>query len=67
MVIIPIIMYVTITDYKVLHIHCVIESLALSWEKEETKVRLIHILTNCKDKSQGQVLVQKSCSFQYTT
>lgn len=64
----PTIMRATIIDYKVLHILCVIESLAPIPEKEGAKVILIHILGNESDRSQGQVfLVQKPWSFQYTT
>ena len=45
MVTIPTIVYVTTSDYEIHPIRDVIESSALSWEKDKTKVKLIHIPT----------------------
>lgn len=61
---VPTSMYVKIIDLKCFSISCVVETSALSREKD-AKVMLSHILDDDSDRSQGQVfLAQKPWSFQ---
>lgn len=60
----PTSMYVKIIDLKCFSISYVMETSALSQEKD-ARVMLSHILDDDSDRSQGQVfLVQKPWSFQ---